>query len=71
MLPPLTIVSAGSSDLGPKMVISMTPKRALRFSAAVTLFGASMHYLVSGRKEADINKMITGAVLALASLLFL
>jgi hypothetical protein len=70
MLPPLTVVSAGS-DLGPKMVISMTPKRALRFSAAFTLFGASMHYLVSGRKEADVGKMITGAVLALASLLFL
>jgi hypothetical protein len=70
MLPPMTVVSA-SSDIGPKMVISMTPKRALRFSAAITLFGASMHYLVSGRKEANLNKMITGAVLALASMLFL
>ncbi len=49
----------------------MTPTRALRFSVAFTLFGAAMHYLVSGRKEADLNKMITGAVLALASLLFL
>ena len=51
--------------------ISMTPRRALKFSVAFTLFGAAMHYLVSGRKEADFNKMITGAVLALASLLFL
>ena len=49
----------------------MTPKRALKFSVAFTLFGASMHYLVSGRKEADLDKMITGAVLALVSLLFL
>ena len=52
-------------------VISMTPQRALRFSAAFTLFGASMHYLVSGRKEANFGKMIAGAVLALASMLFL
>jgi hypothetical protein len=51
--------------------ISMTPQRALRFSVAFTLFGASMHYLVSGRKEANLSKMITGAVLALASMLFL
>jgi hypothetical protein len=51
--------------------VSMTPLRALRFSVAFTLFGASMHYLVSGRKEADFGKMVTGAVLALASLLFL
>ena len=62
-----TAVSVG--HLAP--AISMTPKRALKFSVAFTLFGASMHYLVSGRKEADLNKMITGAVLALVSLLFL
>ncbi|HEX4047062.1 MAG TPA: hypothetical protein VH309_04485 [Elusimicrobiota bacterium] len=51
--------------------VSLTPQRALRFSVAFTLAGAAMHYLVSGRKEADIGKMITGAVLALASMLFL
>jgi hypothetical protein len=56
---------------GAKLAVSMTPQRALRFSVAFTLFGASMHYLVSGRKEADFGKMITGALLALASLLFL
>ena len=60
------------AEAGPKLIaFSMTPKRALRFSVAFTLFGASMHYLVSGRKEANLNKMITGAVLAMASLLFL
>jgi hypothetical protein len=55
----------------PAPVIAMTPQRALRFAAAFTLLGAAMHYLVSGRKEADFGKMVTGAVLALASLLFL
>ena len=63
-----TIVAAGT-HLTP--TISMTPKRALKFSVAFTLLGAAMHYLVSGRKEANIDKMITGAVLVLASLLFL
>ena len=61
-----TVVSPG---LVP--TLSMTPARALRFSAAFTVFGAAMHYLVSGRKEADLNKMIAGAVLVLASLLLL
>ena len=61
-------ISAGT-QLTPTIV--MTPKRALRFSAAFTLFGAAMHYLVSGRKEANLNKMVTGAVLVMASLLLL
>ena len=61
-----TVVAAG-----PIPTIYMTPRRALRFAAAFTLFGASMHYLVAGRKEADLGKMVTGAVLALASMLFL
>lgn len=52
-------------------MIVMTPKQALKISVAITLFGAAMHYLVSGRKEANLGKMITGAVLALASILFL
>lgn len=56
---------------GRAATVSMTPQRALRFSVAFTLFGAAMHYLVSGRKEANLSKMITGAVLALASMLFL
>jgi hypothetical protein len=55
----------------PQVAIALTPKQGLKFAAAITLFGAGMHYLVSGRKEASLDKMITGAVLALASLLFL
>jgi hypothetical protein len=60
---------AAGTQLTP--TITMTPKRALRFSAAFTLFGAAMHYLISGRKEANLNKMVTGAVLVMASLLLL
>lgn len=52
-------------------VIRFTPQYAAKFAVAIVLFGAGMHYLVSGRKQADLSRMITGAVLALASMLFL
>lgn len=54
------------SDVPP--ILSVTPKTVGRFALAVVLFGAAMHYLVSGRKEANLGKMIAGALLALASL---
>lgn len=68
-----TAVAQAVADVasGPVPDVYMTPQRALRFSLAFTLFGASLHYLVTGRKEANFGKMLTGAVLALASLLFL
>ena len=50
---------------------NIAPHKAAKVAVAVALFSASMHYLVSGRKEADLGKMMTGAILALASLLFL
>lgn len=52
-------------------VSGITPLYALKFAVALTLFGAGMHYLVSGRKEANWNKMLAGAALALASVFFL
>ena len=58
--------SSAPSDISP--FINVTPKVAGRFALAVVLFCAAMHYLVSGRKEASFGKMITGALLALASL---
>lgn len=51
--------------------LRVTPQYAARFAVAIALFGAGMHYLVSGRKEASLGRMITGALLTLASLLFL
>ncbi len=67
----MAVVIVAPPAAGPHAVISLTPKQGLKFSVAITLFGAAMHYLVSGRKEGDLNKMIAGAVLALASMLFL
>jgi len=52
-------------------LVRLTANTILRFAMATVLFGAAMHYLVSGRKEASMGKMFTGALLVLASLLFL
>jgi hypothetical protein len=65
----LAVIVSASGDNVP--LISVTPKVALKFSVSITLIGAGMHYLTSGRKEASINKMVTGALLALSSLLFI
>ncbi|MDE2489647.1 MAG: hypothetical protein KGM24_02285 [Elusimicrobia bacterium] len=43
----------------------------VRFAASVAFFGMGMHYLVTGRQQASLNRMAVGAALALASLLFL
>lgn len=55
-------------DSADAMPFHITPATIGRFTLAVVLFGASMHYLVSGRKEASLNKMFVGALLALASI---
>jgi hypothetical protein len=65
----LTPITVPGSIVEP--AIRLTPQRTLRFAAAIAVFGAGMHYLVSGRKEASFNKMLAGAVLTLASLLLL
>lgn len=66
----LVVAPAPSGD-GPQPTIQLTPKYALKWAAALTLFGAGMHYLASGRKDADFGKIVTGAILTLASLAFL
>jgi hypothetical protein len=57
--------------VNPELAVKLTPRYVLKFAVAIVLFGAGMHYLVSGRKEANLNRMITGALLTLASMLFL
>lgn len=68
----VTVVPAAAPAEAPvKAPFELTPKYALKWTVAVTLFGGAMHYLVTGREEGDWGKIVTGAVLALASLLFL
>jgi hypothetical protein len=72
-----TLIMAGVAVIGVnggrgvEPVFRFTPTYAAKFAAAIVLFGAGMHYLDSGRKQADFGRMVTGAILALASLLFL
>lgn len=56
---------------GPGPFGGLTPRYVLRFALAVVLVSAAMHYLVTGRKEASLRRMLVGAALALAGLLLL
>jgi hypothetical protein len=56
---------------GVQPAVQVAPKTVLRVAGAIVLLSMSMHYLATGRKEASLQRMITGAILALASLLFL
>jgi len=67
----LVVVSPPGGSSAPLPVFSLTPKYALKWAAALTFFGAGMHYLTTGRKEADFGRIATGAVLTLLSLAFL
>jgi hypothetical protein len=55
----------------PVPAIRLQTQTMLRAAAAIALLGMAMHYLVTGRKEADVSRMILGALLALASLVVL
>ncbi len=65
------VVAPPPGPSGPVPAFELTPKFALKWAAALTLFGAGMHYLATGRKEADFGRIVTGAILTLASLAFL
>lgn len=64
----LSVTSTPELRTGQQFILGgLTPRYALRFAAAITLFGAGMHYLVAGRKEANLGKMMVGGVLAILS----
>ena len=52
---------------GPKPWITLTPQVAGKAALSVMLMAMGMHYLTTGRTEANVSRMITGAVLTLAS----
>ena len=47
--------------------ITVTPLVIGKMALSTMLMAAGMHYLVTGRSDADLSRMITGAVLTLAS----
>lgn len=61
------MTETAASDAMPWLAI--TPTVALRVSASTVLITVGMYYLVSGRKEASLDRMIGGAMLCLLSML--
>lgn len=59
------------SEAGSSVVpwLKVTPHVAVRVSVSTVLITTGMYYLVSGRKQASLDRMISGAVLCLLSLL--
>lgn len=47
--------------------ITVTPQIMGKAAFSIFLMMAGMYYLVTGRREADMSRMITGALLTLAS----
>ncbi len=47
--------------------LTITPGTMEKTALSVTLMAVGMFYLVSGRQRAEMGRIVTGAVLALAS----
>lgn len=47
--------------------LNVTPTMMERMSISVPLMAIGMFYLVTGRQQANLGRMMTGAVLSLAS----
>ena len=52
---------------GAKPWIVLTPPVLGKVAVSISLMAAGMHYLVTGRRDADVSRMIVGAILTLAS----
>lgn len=52
---------------GAKPWIKMTPQVLGKTALSTVLMISGMYYLVTGRREANVSRMITGAILTLAS----
>jgi hypothetical protein len=55
------------SEGAAKPWLTLTPQLVSRTALSIAMIAIGMHYLVSGRKEADVKRMITGALLTIAS----
>ncbi len=67
----MSLISAPEPVSVPIPTFRLTPRAALKWAAALTCFSAGMHYLSTGRKQADFGRMLIGAILVFLSLLFL
>ena len=67
----MSLITAPEPPSVPIPTFRLTPRVALKWAAALTCFGAGMHYLSTGRKQADFGRIMTGAILIFVSLLLL
>jgi hypothetical protein len=51
----------------PKPWITLTPSAVGKLALSTMLMSMGMYYLTTGRRDADMSRMITGAVLTLAA----
>lgn len=49
--------------------LNITPQVGLRVAASVSLMTLGLYYLSTGRRDADLSRMILGGLLSIASLL--
>lgn len=52
---------------GPKPWLDITPKVMGKVAMSTVLMAVGMYYLTTGRREASMSRMFTGAFLTLAS----
>lgn len=60
-------MNAASASAAGKPWLNVTPSMMERMAIAVPLMAIGMFYLVTGRQRAEMGRMITGAILSLAS----
>jgi len=51
----------------PSPWLDVTPKVMGKMALSTMLMAVGMYYLASGRKQAELSRMLTGAALAVAS----
>ena len=52
---------------GPKPWITLTPSAVGKLALSTVLMSTGMFYLTTGRRDAEMSRMITGAILTLAA----
>lgn len=67
----MDIVIAGGAPAEAQKLpwLDITPQIGLRVAASVSLMTVGLYFLASGRRDADLRRMILGALLSFASLL--
>ncbi len=56
-----------AASSGPKPWITVTPIVAGRMALSTVLMVTGMYFLATGRRDANVSRMITGAILSVAS----